>query len=220
MNEMQKSGWAARTALAVGLVYATAFYSDKLIPVVRPQDPGLQFYVLENAGKIGLALIFLFIAYLHRRYIWKIWWRKHNIDGEWINANTYDVLQCCPRNRDKQGVYQRASNETKLTIVQSEEGVQVICGQGDPKFGTTWESIFATYDTQSETLHVMYEITRSIIPNEFEDTISRRTMGYERVTVTDRDWSGRPTKMQGHFYNCVNGNDAAYFGSAEYTRMK
>lgn len=173
------------SCLSITPIANDVFLQEKIYELISgPQQRTALVVVLLLlfVGTLGLAQVGI---WLYDNYLWKLIFRKNNLEGYWYFINSYET--------------RAVPTKGFIRIEQDPFTIRMIDGRSakDNPYSSRTESLSATFQTE-DTLVMAYSVSR--IADDHVRTISKRSV--EELKI-HRDSSGRPESMSTKFWNCL-----------------
>jgi len=160
------------------------------------------------------TVLFSMVLTIYEKYIWRLLITKYDYNGYWKMKITYEFnerksLKCNTRD----GFNLPYVFESVFKIEQNLFGLKFT--EGFSAKNETWED--KSLRILENGFNMSYEINRS--DKKPTDSLPSRTLGYEEVIITSRNFFGNPIYMQGRQYHVALPDVPLYRGTTTYERI-
>jgi len=162
---------------------------------------------------LGLSVvIFIVFDWVINKWGWIIFYPKYFFRGKWIGKTTYL----------KNG--KPISIEHEIKIEQDCMSIKVIPSESlpntDERESFVWQTI-AMEIKDDKTIEFLYQVDRSKRSKQNTTTYGRevwKVVDYKYKKLFGIPLFPFPSKMRGHFYQCIDGNKPVHEGDVEHVR--
>ncbi len=204
LKEYYRRRLTTLTGIIIGLVI---FDSSVFITNYLGKENWAKIIVSFLTNRYVLISIFIAGELTIRKFLWKLEKAKFDFDGIWEGETVYEKVHkgtmSVPHTSEHRIVLKQDCISLKLKVDEVKEHY--------PTWGSKAINILGE-DTILYAYFVNYR--------DKQNFPAREVLGYEELTVVERGTLQRPTKLNGFFAHCAQGQEPLLSGSVTFKRVK
>ncbi len=157
-------------------------------------------------------LIYMLGEFIIRQHLWKLrfFYRDIDLSGTWVGCSFYTHIEIAEDGKEKES-FSKEDSTHYVKISQDCLSIKIATSEGSDY--VNWGSLAAELSGDND-FRFAYEVRYS---NEGKFK-KRGAMGYEKMSISQRNKKGQPILLSGDFSHCADGTKPIYRGKTIFFR--